>query len=199
MSSSVDIVVPTVTGREESLERCLASYEKHTAKGTFNFIVIRDEDTCGVAWSKGMELSTAPYVHLSCDDLELREDGWLDACRESTDEGFLPCPVVYRPDNTLESCGGDMNSGSNLIGHMQDDKTVCDFTTVPFMNREQADAIGMIGAHYKSDVYVSHRGRALGYETHVRSAYAFTHYSEAVKRRSYTSDDDHLYNQGMSK
>lgn len=197
MSSSIDVIVPTVTGREESLERCLASYERHTED--FTFIVVRDEDTCGIAWRKGMELSTAPYVHLTCDDLELREDGWADACRETADEGYLPCPIVYRPNGELESCGGDMGRAHNLITEVQPDKTPCDFTVVPFMSREQADAIGMIDAHYKSDVYVSHRGRQLGYETVVRIPYAFTHYSESVKRRSFTPDDDHLYNRGMSR
>lgn len=201
MSSLVDIIVPTVTGREETLDRCLLSYEQFTnpADVRYTFIVIRDEDTCGIAWRKGLELSKAPYVHLSCDDLEVRSDSWAEACIESVDEGFLPCPIVYRPDDTLESCGGDMNRGGNLIGEVLEDKTQVDFTTVPFMSREQADAIGMIDAHYKSDVYVSHRGRQLGYETQVRTAYAFTHHHSEVKRRGYCSDDDHAYNQGMSR
>lgn len=198
MPSSIDIVVPTVTGREETLERCLASYAQFT-QVSYKPIIVKDEETCGVAWGKGMSLSTAPYVHLTCDDLELRGEGWDEACIETADSGLLPCPIVYRPNGELESCGGDMGRGQNLITTVQPDGTYCDFTVVPFMSREQADAIGMVDSHYKSDVFVSHRGRQLGYETVVRIPYAFTHYSSDVKRRSPTPEDEHFYNRGMSR
>lgn len=194
----IDVVVPTVSGREDSLERCIDSYERHTAPDVCTFIVIRDEETCGIAWGKGMELSTAPYVHLTCDDLELRSDTWAGACCESVDEGFLPCPIVYRPDGSLESCGGDVNVGAHLIGHEQPDKTVCDFSVVPFMSRKQADAIGMVPGHYKTDVYASHRGRQLGWETIVRLPYAFTHHHSMIKRRGPSPDDDRHYAEGMA-
>lgn len=195
----IDVITATVSGREADLERWTDSLTANTAKDVLTFIVIRDEETCGAAWRKGMELSNAPYVHLTCDDLELVSDTWAGACCETVDEGLLPCPIVYRPNGEIESCGGDMNLGTNLITEEQPDKTQCDFTVVPFLSREQADAIGMIDAHYKSDVYVSHRGRQLGYETVVRIPYAFKHYSSDIKRRSFTTDDDHAYNQGMAR
>jgi hypothetical protein len=195
----IDVIVPTVAGREDTLERCLESYDRNTAPDVLSFIVIRDEETCGIAWRKGMELSTAPYVHLTCDDLEVTSPTWAGACCETVDEGHLPCPIVHRPDETIESCGGDMNAAHCLISHEQPDKTPCDFTVVPFLSREQADAIGMIDAHYKTDTYVSHKGRRLGYETVVRLPYVFTHHHSNVKRRAPTPDDDRLYVEGMER
>lgn len=181
----VDLVVPTVTGREEHLERCLDSYERNTARGVLRFIVIRDEETVGSAWRAGIERSTAPYVALTNDDCEITSPLWAGVCCETVDAGFLPCPIVRRPDGSLESCGGDMNAPACLISTEQPDQTPVDFTTIPFMSREQADAIGMLdGVHYGADVWVSHRGRQLGYETVIRHGYEFTHWHSMVKRRS---------------
>lgn len=193
----IDVIIPSVAGREESLERCIESYERNTAPDVLAFIVIRDEETCGIAWGKGMELSTAPYVHLSNDDLEVCDRIWAGVCCETVDAGQLPCPIVFRPDGSIESCGGDVGAPGHLISHRQPDRTPCDFTTVPFMSREQADAIGMTRGHYKTDVYVSHKGRALGYETTVRTHYAFTHHHSSVKRRQPSPDDDREYAEGM--
>ena len=179
----IDLIIPTVTGREDTLTRCIESYERNTAKDVLTFIVVKDEPTCGAAWKKGLGLSTAPYVALSCDDLEMTSPTWAGVACETVDRGELPCPIVRRPDGSLESCGGDMNAPACLISHMQEDGTVVDFTPVPFMSREQADAISMLEIHYGSDVWVSHRGRQLGYETTVTWGYEFVHHRSDIKRR----------------
>lgn len=194
----VDLIIPTVTGREATLERCLESYHRCTAKDVLTVIVIKDEETCGIAWKKGMALSNAPYVHLTCDDLEMRSETWAGVCCETVDEGFLPCPVIYRPNESIESCGGDTNSAGHLISTMQPDKTPCGFTVLPFMSREQADAIGMVDSHYKSDVYVSDKGRQLGYETVVRHGYELIHHRSDIKRRQPAPSDDQHYAAGMN-
>jgi hypothetical protein len=178
----IDVIVPTVSGREGDLERCIASYEAHTAPGQLDFIVVHDEPTCGHAWIKGMESSNAPYVHLTADDLEVTSDVWAGICVETVDEGLLPCPIVRRPDGSIESSGGDMNAPACLISELQPDKTPVDFTVLPFFSREQAEAIGMLPIHYGSDVWASHRGRQLGYETVVRHGYELTHHRSDVRR-----------------
>lgn len=179
----IDVIIPTVTGREETLARLLDSYERNTAPDVLTFIIIKDEETCGGAWKKGMALSTAPYLALACDDLEVASPTWAGACCEVVDRGELPCPIVRRPDGSIESCGGDMNAPACLISDMQPDGTVVDFTPVPFMSREQAGAISMLEIHYGSDVWVSHRGRQLGYETTVAHGYEFVHHHSNIKRR----------------
>lgn len=195
----IDVIVPTVTGREADLERCIASYEKHTAEGVLTFFVIRDEETVGSAWKKGIELSTAPYVALTNDDCEITSPTWAGVCCETVDAGQLPCPIVRRPSGSIESAGGDMNAPACLITEVQPDKTLVDFTTIPFFSREQADAIGMIAAHYMTDVYASHKGRQLGYETVLRHGYEFIHHHSNVKRRTPTPDDNRLYDEAMRR
>lgn len=193
----IDLIVPTIRGREETLQRCLDSYREHTDPDLLHVIVVSDEPTCGAAWIKGMALSTAPYIALTCDDLEITSPTWAGACCERVDEGLLPCPIVCRPDGSIESCGGDMNSMHCLIDHLQPDGTHVDFTPVPFYSREQAEAIGMIPAHYLSDVYASHRGRQLGYETVVTHGYEFTHHHEMHGRRGTDPEDNRLYDEAM--
>src|SRR5688500_10079527 len=110
----LDVIVPTVKGREDSLARLFRSVERNTAIRP-NFITVHDEETCGLAWIKGLELSTNPYVWLACDDLEVTSPLWAGACMETVDAGKLPCPFVKRPDGSIESCGGDMSVGGCLI------------------------------------------------------------------------------------
>lgn len=194
----IDVVTATVSGREADLERWTDSLTANTAKDVLTFINVKDEETCGVAWLKGLELSNAPYVLLGCDDLEMTSPTWAGACVEATDRGHLPCPVIHRPNGSLESCGGDMNSPACLISEMQPEGTEVDFTPLPFMSREQVDRIGMIPAHYMTDVYVSHKGRQLGYPTKVVHGFQMTHYHSNVKRRTPTADDTRLYSEALT-
>lgn len=189
---SIDVIVPTVEGREESLERCLASFPG------LNHIVIRDEPTCGRAWIRGIKQSSADYLLLTCDDIEAVNDRWIEPCVEAVDDGYLPAPVIYRPDGSLESAGGDMNAQACLINHIQADWTPVDFTPMPFWSREQARKIRMLPNHYMTDVWVSHRGRQLGYETVLRHGYQLRHHHEMPGRRNVTREDHEIYGQAMA-
>ena len=195
----VDLIIPTVTGREDTLERCLEAYRRNTAPDILNYIVIKDEATCGLAWKKGMEESEAPYVALSCDDLEVTSPLWAGACCQTVDAGYLPSPIVRRPDGTLESCGGDMKAPHCLISTMLENGVAVDFSPVPFMSREQADAIGMHRGHYKTDTYVSHKGRQLGWSTVITHGYEFVHHHSNVKRLRPSRDDDQAYAEAMAR
>jgi hypothetical protein len=190
----IDIVLPTVAGREADLERCIASYEANTAPDVLTFIVIHDEPNCGTAWIKGMEASTAPYVHLTADDLEVTSPTWAEA----SDRGLLPCPIVRRPNGSIESCGGDMSAPACLISELQENGTEVDFSPVPFGSREQVEAIGMIEAQYETDTYFSHKGRELGWPTVVCHGYEFTHHRSDVKRISPNPADHKLYVEAMN-
>jgi hypothetical protein len=120
---------------------------------------------------------------LSADDIECVSSNWAEVCIETVDAGDLPCPRVWQPDGGIESQGGDMYSSTgHLIRRHQRDLTSVDFTTVPFMSEEQAAQIGMIPTQYCCDVWVSYRGRRLGYETVLRHGYDLMHYQEQVGR-----------------
>ncbi len=181
MKPVVDILIPTIIGREASLERCSRSYKDLAGVAT-NVIVIPDSETCGWGWKQGLCASRAPYVLLACDDQEAIAQDWAKVCIETVDAGFLPCPRVWKPDGGIESQGGDMSAYEHLIRRPQRDQTYVDYTTVPFLSREMAEQIGMIDTHYCSDVWVSYRGRQLGYQTMLRHGFDLRHWQEQLGR-----------------
>jgi glycosyltransferase involved in cell wall biosynthesis len=177
----LDVLIPTIPGREASLERLLESLERHSDVD-LNEIIVKDSPSCGEGWLTALQASDSPYVAMMADDLEIASPLWAEVCIDTVDRGFLPCPRVYLPGGEVESQGGDMNAHQHIRTQHRKDSAWCDYTTVPFMSREQADAIGMIPVHYCSDVWVSYRGRQLGYETVLRHGYDLIHHREPAGR-----------------
>src|SRR5438445_12859155 len=93
----VSVVVPTVDGREEHLDRLVRTYAA-TAEGCYelDLVVKRNYPTCGHGWQAGLEDIRGEYVHFTCDDIE-PHPGWALPAMECVDRGFLPRPHVYRP------------------------------------------------------------------------------------------------------
>ncbi len=173
----IDVIIPTIPGREESLKRAVASYE---AAGDVSTVVVRDSPTCGDGWREGFRRSTAPYVLFASDDHECRG---IEPCVETVEEGFIPCPRVWTPAGTIESNGGDMDAWHHTISRPQRDRKPVDYTTIPFLSREWAEQIGMPeDLHYCCDVWVSYRARQLGIATILRHGYEIVHHQEQVGR-----------------
>lgn len=181
MAVYIDMIVPTIKGREESLARCLDSYERNSLV-ELNQIIVADSRTCGWGWKRGLRLSEAPYVLLACDDQECLSETWAQTCIETIEEGKIPCPRVWHGDGTIESQGGDMGSFRHVINRPQKDQTVVDYTTIPFLSRAMADEIGSLEVHYSSDVWISYRGRQLGFETVLRHGYDVRHWKDEIGR-----------------
>lgn len=179
---AIDLIVPTVKGREESLERCLESYERLALGAELNQIVVEDSESCGWGWKRGLRMSSADYVLLACDDQECISPTWAATCIETVEKGLIPCPRVWHPDGSIESQGGDMDKFRHVVARPQKDWTAVDYTTIPFLSREMADAIGMLPIHYSSDVWTSYRGRQLGWETVLRHGYDVRHWRHAALR-----------------
>jgi hypothetical protein len=181
MAAEIDIVVPTIRGREESLERCIESYKRHSIVPT-NEIIVKDSRSSGWGWKKGLRMSRAPYVLLAADDHECISPKWAQTCIETADAGKIVCPRVWQPNGGIESQGGDMNAFAHIINRPQKDWTQVDYTTIPFLSREAIDEIGMLEIHYSSDTWVSYRGRQLGYETVLRHGFDIRHWQHPVGR-----------------
>ena len=56
----VGVVIPTVEGREEYLERCIRGYEQRTPGVDLHLSVVHNAASCGIAWQAGAERSAAP-------------------------------------------------------------------------------------------------------------------------------------------
>lgn len=177
----IDIIVPTIPGREESLKRCVASYEK-LAHGEVTTIIVENSKTCGWGWKKGLSHSTAPYVLLACDDQECVGDGWDNIAIESAKAKRIACPRVWLTNSWAESFGGDMKAFAHVNTKPLKDWSPVDYSTIPFLSRKAIDEIGMLEVHYGSDVWVSYRGRQLGYESVLRHGFEILHHQELVGR-----------------
>lgn len=164
----ITVVVPTIQGREASLERCLASYQQHTPD--YEIVVIHDAPNCGVAWQYAAEHSTGDYVAFTADDIEAHPGWWQDAV-QMIDQGALPAPVIYHTDGTVQSCGGSWET-------LEPDHAYTEFTRAPFVSRDQWDRAikPMIPIHYFTDNWCTYRAGLHGIPTVVCHAYKLTHH-----------------------
>lgn len=165
-SPHLSIVIPTISGREHHLERCLDAYSTTTLD--YETIIIRDRPTCGVAWNEGIAKAKGEFIHLSADDLE-PHPGWIQAALAKTELGFVPAPRILKPTGELESCGWDDQE--------RPDGSLTPYSRIPFAPKKWFDMIGpMLETHYMNDNYFSDRASFCGWQSVIARAYLFTHH-----------------------
>jgi hypothetical protein len=168
----ISLVVPTIRGREDLLERTVAAF-KATAESDLEIIVPREYKTCGEAWNVGAETATGDYLCLAADDMEPVE-GWEAAAIKAADDDVYPAPWILRVDGTTECCG-TLGAGLLLDESARDGLPVCN-SPVPFMRREEWPHLGpTIPAHCYSDDFLGYRARLAGLRVEVRREYKFIH------------------------
>jgi hypothetical protein len=162
------VIIPTVAGREQHLERCLRSYDRTLGSVSFETIVIHDKPTCSVAWNEGIEQARGNVIHLSADDLEAH-DGWYDAALATLARERLPEARILNADGSLHSCGWDATE--------RPDGEITPFTRIPTFPRSLIEIVyPVFQGHYFSDEWVSHQARKVGWETVICRGYLFTHH-----------------------
>lgn len=174
----IGVVVPTVPGRAEHVERCVGAYVRATAAKVW-VILEWDRPTCGIAWQRGAQRARAAgceYLHLTADDL-VPHEGWDIPARETADHGGIPAPVVHRPQGGIESSGGWWDRA-----HADWEQT-SNTSVVPFCTLEAWATIGpMLPLHYYTDNWFTYRAREAGMPVVVRNGYAFTHHWAQARR-----------------
>lgn len=192
----ISIIIPTVTGREDHLERCILAYTRLAEDAyTPEVIIEHNHPTCGLAWQAGWEKSTGDYIHLTDDDIEPRL-GWHQPALNAVNRGYLPAPLVFDPSGTPRSWP--------VVGQIGEDWEPVHMSALPFASREQMEKIApLFTAHYYTDDFFSTRGIMAGYPCVLRTGYVFTHWYAQVKRGAGMSESDRmsldkqLYNQAM--
>lgn len=165
----ISIVIPTITGREHWLERCLTSYQRTISPFYAEFIVITDRPACGIAWNEGIAQAKGGYIHLTADDIEPAGPNWWPTAIKSAERGELPAARILHSDGTLQSCGTDDQE------HPDGEEAFV--ARIPFATAAQFAKIGpMMDEHYMGDYWFSHRGRMCGYPSVVRRDYCFYHH-----------------------
>jgi hypothetical protein len=163
---SISVIIPTIRGREEWLERCVHAYGTNTA-ARFEFIIVRDKPTCGLAWQEGAARARGDHLHFTADDLEPHE-GWDEAAIRCIQSGAIPSARILNPDGTLQSCG--------VWGEEMGERTPTDIARVPFLSHHQWNRGGWVfPGHYYTDNAIAWRAEQLGIPTLVTRSYLFTH------------------------
>lgn len=169
----LSVVIPTMTGREESLARCLAAY-KATSPELTEYVIVKDAAAWPTACNRGYHLASGDIVQLSADDLEPLPGWWEETLDWLDNHDELPAPVVLN-----HSADGPWDNAID-----GPDKAVPEFTRIPIMRRDQWERIGdWPEVNYVADVWVSKRGRTLGIETRMIHSYRFVHHWEQTGRK----------------
>jgi hypothetical protein len=184
------VVVPTISGREESLARCIASYRETLDGIESEIIVKKDYPTWPAACNAGFLEAKGDVIHWTADDLEALP-GWHErVLKQLAAKDELPAPRVYdtvTPDGSTPD--GVLRWANPKDGP---DRAIPEFTRIPIMRRDQAERIGLWPEHliYYADLWVSDKGRHLGIETRMVHGYDFIHHWSQIGRVDSTENLD---------
>lgn len=168
----ISIVIPTISGREESLQRAIDSYVANT-KVKYEIIVIQNAPTWPSACNKGYREAKGNVIHFSADDLEALPGWHKDVLKALRERDELPAPRVmdYAAD------GKFMNESDGADGELTH------FTRIPIMTRKQYETIGpWPEIVYYADIWLSEKARTLGIRTRMLYSYAFVHHWSQIGR-----------------
>lgn len=196
---AISVIIPTIEGREEHLDRCITGYQLHS-RGSYHLelIVENDHPTCGAGWQAGAERATADYLHFTCDDI-VPQAGWADPAVETLAQGFLPAPRVLNGTTGVPEY-------QPAWGTESPDWTPVHMSCLPFVTRDlwENAVRPMLTCHYFTDDWISWRSIRAGYQCRVRRDYLFRHYWAQHKRGAGMSyeqrmwNDHSLYQQAMA-
>jgi hypothetical protein len=165
----ISIIIPTISERKRSFERCVDKYAATTED--FEIIGIPNERACGIAWGIGAEKATGDYLHLTADDL-FPHEGWAEAAMEVADRGAIPAATVLNDDQPL-------NCPVFLEPRYRNTPNVL----VPFFSRAQFE-VGrwIVPIHYGSDDWITYMAARRGIPVEYTEGYRFDHTAEEEGR-----------------
>jgi hypothetical protein len=170
----ISVIIPTISGREESLARAIASYEETLRDVAHEIIVVKDRKTWPTACNEGYAQAQGDILHFSADDLEALPDWHVDAVYALGVRNELLAPKVY---NFVAQEDNWDNPEDGADGQFTD------FTRIPIMTRAQYEKIGTWPEIiYYADLWVSYKGRSVGIPTRMLYSYRFIHHWSGIGR-----------------
>ena len=170
----ISIVIPTISGREDSYERCLESY-RATTDTEHEIITVKDGATWPTACNEGYAKAKGDIIHFTADDLEALPGWWQAATEMLAAEDVLPAAAVYDYFPPPEGKLANEEDGP--------DGAFVHFTRVPILTRDQYERIGTWPEIvYYADLWLSEKARTIGIRTRITYAYAFVHHWSQVGR-----------------
>ena len=163
----ISVIMPTISGREESLARMVAAYHERTPH-ELEIINPKDYPSWPAGCNAGQLRATGDVLHFASDDLEPLE-GWATAMLESLRADEIPAPQLW---DFAWSAKAPVNAAADGPPGV-----ITAFSRVPSLTWEMADAIGpWPEMAYYADNWVSDKARILGWETRVMGDYRFVHH-----------------------
>lgn len=174
----ISVIIPTVAGREQLLEETCEAFRAAGEK--VEFVIVRNETTCGEGWNAGAAQASGEYLLFGADDLR-PDPSWAEAAVEAADAGAYPSPWIVHSDGSTLCCG---TLGQGLYTSPGKDGLPVYNSPIPFMRRESWELIGpSLPIHYHADDYLAYRARFTArLSVEVRQAYRFTHLDGTVGR-----------------
>ena len=162
MGVDVSVVIPTVTGREQYLARCIASYEANTT-GTVEILTYKDLPGVAYGWQRGAEASRGRFIHMTNDDCEAMP-GWDTAPTAMAAGGIQPAPRLF-------------NADGRPWRHYGDHGTPMRISSCPFLAREWWQHVTPLppGMHYYTDDWITMRLGAARIGTQLCHGYDLIH------------------------
>ena len=166
----ISVIIPTITGREESLARVMDAYRTRTS-AEMEIVTVLDFPS----WSAGCNAAEASgdILHYGADDLEPIE-GWADAMLGCLANGEIPAAQVwdFRQEGPCANEAQDGPAGALTV-----------FSRVPSLTREMAERIGPWPEfHYYADNWIADKAHLLGYRVRVTAGYSFIHHWHPIGR-----------------
>lgn len=189
----IDVVIPTIQGRESYLERCIESYKTNSVH-PISITIVHDKPCVGSAWNTGANEAfsrmlagidgNSVYLHLTNDDITACP-GWDVAACQASENGWFPSPQLLMPDGTTQQWG-------RMLRPIPDGTQV-DSTTVPFMSWGLWMKIGpCLDVHYYSDDWLSWRARQEGVPSVYVEGYKLAHHWAQHGRGAGMTESDRM-------
>jgi hypothetical protein len=184
---NIDVVIPTVAGRERSLRSAERTYQQRSVH-RIRLWVEHDHDCVGKAWNAGaaaaLEDGWSDFLHLTNDDVE-PQPGWDDAAIAALDRGYFPSPRMVDDTGDAVEWGRSLREIPNW--------TPVDSTTIPFLPSGRWSEIGpSLPIHYYTDDWLSLQARRAGYPAAYCEGYAFLHTWATARRGAGMSMEDRM-------
>lgn len=170
MPTDLVVVIPTVSGREDLLERTKQGWRDSMRPGDpeLRLVVVRDRVGIGRAWADGLRTALeleprAGWVVLAADDtypmpaVDQDDAGWFRVTVARALRGIYPSPHIVNADGSVHSTG-TMGAGMLVPGSLLSDDLPAGTSPFPFLLREWARellAAGIPDVHYYADDWVA--------------------------------------------
>lgn len=169
---SISVVIPTIKGREDLLEKTVAAFRAAIPGPDLQIVLVKERLTIGRAWNDGVPSCEGDYLMLAADDI-IPAPGFEEAAVQAASADYWPAPRLINPDGSVLATGS--MGGGWLMTDCADWAPVVS-SQFPFMRREVWTEIGpSLEIHYFADDYLAARARSCGLIPVYREPYRLMH------------------------